>query len=673
MNDPDSRLGGDRLEAVFAKSVEVRPFDFDDIFGGFKRIRIATYSWSVRMMLRLATSYSWESFVCVFGSGNVMPRSAEEVIAFQKATGEQTNVEFMESMSPEQRTSLLSLRDAGGLSLWVVKDAVSHAKIYLLETDEGEPRRRVVIGSANMSEVAFSGKQAETVTVYDDDDLAWEHYSGLFDAILATAAQQFERSAKTEEIVAEELHILPVAIDSDEARERGQKVVVHVPSEVADEESPGPFVERMDKHREVLAKSDIGFQTRSNGVAISPPDLSGRLRQVTYTQPGEKETIANLTRDGDWLTLNGVPMKRDASDEDVRNDVGCFLEHFENYANVFQGDVAKLQRDYFALMAWLFQAPFNCDLRRTTLREGGDPNQHPRFAIVYGASNCGKTVLIETLMKAMFGFEGVLDASRATPRWMLSLEASQRRLPVVYDDIDRKRLNDAGAKVMKRDGAGPPEIACMVFSANAEAKAFKTEITKRALMVYTDTSLPGNEIGLRRKQHRKVIAIRQRMTQSLFTCFAQAWTDRLWGDDPEPVEDSLRLATETLVHLFERHLRPGVKLPDWCRPISFDEHQSTVYENGRLKMGTQLAASDYRRNGTLVDGQWSVSQEGFITKKVSAFTRSGTRDDIPDWLIDEARSTSNNIVMPIQAVEEFMGRSVVPRRHPIARLFRLGP
>lgn len=564
------------------------------------------------------------------------------------------------------------MRDAGGFRLWVVKDALSHAKIYLMEREHDQPRRRVVIGSANMSEAAFSGKQAETMTIYDDDDRAWDLYSGLFDAILATAAQRFERSNRIEEIVAEELHILPLASESDAATKRGQKVVLHVQPEHDIWDSPAGFIERMAKHRSVLAANDIGFKTRKDGIAIAPTDLTGRLRQVTYTRPGEKETVTHLTRNADWLTLSGKPLKRHPSADEVQNDIGCFLEHFSNYASVFQGDVKKLQRDYFALMAWLYQSPFNCDLRRMAVDEGGDQNQHPRFAIVYGASNCGKTLLIETLMTSMFGFEGRIDSSRATPGWMQNLETAQRRLPIVYDDIDKDRLKKASDRVIKNDLAGAAERACMVFSANAESKAFRSEITKRALMVYTDTSLPGNQIGLRQQQHRKVLGIRRRMSQALFSRFAEDWIDRLWRDDPEPVDDSLFLATSTLARLFEQHLPRGAAMPDWCRPVAFEEHQSTVYETSRLKMGTQLAAADFRRKGTLLDGQWTVSKDGYITKKVSTFERSGVRADIPDWLIDEARTTSNNIVMPVKAVEQFIGRSVMPRRNPIARLLNLG-
>ncbi len=72
-----------------------------------------------------------------------------------------------------------------------MKDNIAHAKLYLLESDSPS-RRRVIVGSANLSERAFSGKQPETLLVFDDDDLAWEHYSREYDAVKETAADRVD-------------------------------------------------------------------------------------------------------------------------------------------------------------------------------------------------------------------------------------------------------------------------------------------------------------------------------------------------------------------------------------------------------------------------------------------------------------------------------------------------
>ncbi|MEE3258576.1 MAG: phospholipase D family protein [Candidatus Latescibacterota bacterium] len=72
-------------------------------------------------------------------------------------------------LSAELMTAVIGLDDKkkqhivakiveGKTSFRVVKDAIAHAKIYLLEN---EGHRRVIVGSANLSDWAFSGKQAE--------------------------------------------------------------------------------------------------------------------------------------------------------------------------------------------------------------------------------------------------------------------------------------------------------------------------------------------------------------------------------------------------------------------------------------------------------------------------------------------------------------------------------
>jgi len=63
----------------------------------------------------------------------------------------------------------------------VLRKSIAHAKLYLLSGPGA--RHRVIIGSANLSERAFSGKQPETLVVFDDDDAAWKHYNRMFDSI----------------------------------------------------------------------------------------------------------------------------------------------------------------------------------------------------------------------------------------------------------------------------------------------------------------------------------------------------------------------------------------------------------------------------------------------------------------------------------------------------------
>ncbi len=58
-----------------------------------------------------------------------------------------------------------------------------HSKIYLLENNE---RKRVIVGSANLSHVAWSGKQKE-VFLYSDDVSDYEAFEEIYEEIKKSA------------------------------------------------------------------------------------------------------------------------------------------------------------------------------------------------------------------------------------------------------------------------------------------------------------------------------------------------------------------------------------------------------------------------------------------------------------------------------------------------------
>ena len=70
----------------------------------------------------------------------------------------------------------------------VLRKSIAHAKLYLL-SGPGD-RNRVIIGSANLSEQAFSGRQPETLVVFDDDEAAWEHYNRMYRSVRDEASDE---------------------------------------------------------------------------------------------------------------------------------------------------------------------------------------------------------------------------------------------------------------------------------------------------------------------------------------------------------------------------------------------------------------------------------------------------------------------------------------------------
>ena len=145
-------------------------------------MRALTYTPSIPMVLGLLKDFDYEEFECIFGHNGILSRDAADILAFQSIVDEKLNKGFVgvKGLSDERRKIIYDRAASGTARFYVVKDAIAHAKIYLLER---EGLRRVIVGSANLSETAFSGRQAETLIAFDNDEKAWEHYSKQYEAV----------------------------------------------------------------------------------------------------------------------------------------------------------------------------------------------------------------------------------------------------------------------------------------------------------------------------------------------------------------------------------------------------------------------------------------------------------------------------------------------------------
>jgi hypothetical protein len=139
-------------------------------------------------------------------------------------------------------------------------------------------------------------------------------------------------------------------------------------------------------------------------------------------------------------------------------------------------------------MSWFYISPFVCDFRNRAIHGQEYIFDYPLFAVLFGKSNCGKTRLIETLMRSMFGYHRFIDKNDFTRTNLRGLLNSYRRFPAVFDDVEKKRFDQHGMDVIKDEQFMLDEYPAFVLSMNADNHSFSTEIRKRCLMVYTNAS-----------------------------------------------------------------------------------------------------------------------------------------------------------------------------------------
>lgn len=671
-DDAESTSRRTALNVVHADARSVASFG-PAYFEGYRSMRALTYTSSIPMIADLAATQRFEEFECVFGHGGILSRDAAQVLAFQSAIRDKLAdaIVGVRGLRDDLRENVYRRVANNELRFFVVKDAIAHAKIYLLEADG---KKRVIVGSANLSERAFSGRQAETLIVFDDDDVAWNHYLSQYEAVRDAATNRLPLPRTPIETESVRIEETPALL---EAQANPDGATLYLPAERPEE--TGYSVP------EIAARVEAIEPVFRRGLADLRPDRDNRLHikprivkqivQIVRSREAEGGPRTWLSRRETGFVLCGEEMYLDTDPDRVRDDVAHWLEFFANYDNGFIGDIPRMQRDYFAFMCWFYMAPLMCDLRNAALRENAFSFDQPLFAVLYGSSNCGKTSLVETLMTSMFSYPRIVDTQHFTPAKLRGLQQAYKRFPVVFDDVTRDRFNRYADEIVKDETIPYEEYPCFALSMNADARSFKPEIVKRCLMIYTRTALPGDNVTARRTLQRSVAKLRERLATQLYREYLKRMTvvldeARANTDDPpansgqrvRETADALQLSSTTLCALFKENLPKGASMPAWCAPMTLASYQERAFDRPRLLLSGLLGPERYHAARRPPEGCWSLSGNRILVG-VSAIEFNRTRADIPDWLLDDTASSSGQIVMDRKLAEDFLHRRIrAPRR-----------
>ena len=628
-------------------------------------MRALTYTSSIPMIMGLLRDYDYEDFECIFGHGGILSRDAADLLAFQTVIDEKLNKGFVgiRGLSEERKKTIYDRAADESARFFVVKDTIAHAKIYLLER---EGLRRVVVGSANLSETAFSGRQAETLIVFDNDGVAWDHFSRQYDAVREIASSRVplrEKPIPAELMPIEETPVLKEAENSS----NGVSIFVPPENEGEPEYSVPQVLSQVERIRPVRRQALADIRTDRKGIIKFTERIVKQMTRIRTSIHDDEGPKTFLSINGRAINLSGKEINLEADPSQVRSDVGAWLEFFGNYENGFVGDIPRLQRDYFTFMCWFYFSPLMCDLRNAALRQSRFSFDQPMFAVLYGQSNCGKSSLIETLMASMFSHPRIVETQYFTRSNLRGLQESYKRFPVVFDDVTRDRFSRHAPEIIKDETITFSEYPCFALSMNADARSFLPEIVKRCLMIYTRTSLPGDDPTARRKLQRSVASIRERLTTSLYQLYLKrmlAEMDALresGGSESDEV-DALELSSTVLCRIFQENLPTGAEIPTWCSPMTLSEYQSRAFERPRLILENLLHTDKYSRERKPTAGSWTITGDTVIIA-ADIMASGRMKSDIPDWILDDTASVSDQIVLKRDRLETFLERRVRrPRR-----------
>lgn len=610
------------------------------LFQGFSHARVLTYSASLKTALWLMDQV--ETLEVIMGEPKVTA-SLSAIAAYQHQLQEEL---FEEAEAAGKHADLLQRLKDGSVRVLVLKEAVSHAKLYLLE---GKGKRRVLLGSANLSdralfdpETSAGGQQHqhEQLIAFDDQQEAWRHYGDEYEQ-LRTRTQLLKAPVRVGQVTPEDLPLL-------QAASRAPLIVafpVHVTAPARDLR----YERLVDDYGPALKQA----VRRAKGKFVLEAKNLPTVGRVLHDRKAkaESEQVLRLDREGNSLVSTaGFSVKAHLAPDGLSEDAALLTEFFEGYAR-FSGDSDPLlmQRDYFAFLSWLYISPFMSDLLAEGKRADHSPHKYPLYAVLMGKSSSGKTTAAHVFLRSMIG-PNLIDrpGQELGKKNLRGLQAESGRLPVYFNDVEREKLkaiaSDLKNTAEMHDGEGL--LAPIVISLNGNELGLEDELRKRLHLIQTSHALDPTQLS--RKERDELHARASRTKKRIGTAVYSAYLARLLPivDDPEqlapvlsdPLKLSSRLLAETLAAAGHR--------PEWAQEVSVHRDEDRVMEQTR-----SILLGLWRRP----NNSWVIKPDRVIIPlREDIRVGAALMRTIPDSLLLSG-STNANLIVQREGLERLMG------------------
>jgi len=538
---------------------------WQELFSGFDTLHAITYSSGIDFVYQLIDLF--EQAEILFGCDEVISYSLQEVMAYQCKM-----VERMRDTASKIKLDLVSRIENGTLRFFVARSVFSHEKLYLLSAQDG--RKRVIMGSANLSRSAFGGYQRENIC-YVDGDAAYDWYWDCYCLLREGCTDQISKETLLCADDGANLEELPIARTI-----KAKKALVLQPTEKAKEEVR--FVLDVKNLASKLAPS-MPKPDKKGKLMLSPEKIKSIRRQVVAAQTQEKELQSEYPQlevfpDEMLVRLNGVNLDLHPSAVEIQKDVSLFLKYMAGYEK-FHGDVTSMQRRYFEFANWFFCSPFLACMRDMAVRYNQNLLPYPVFGLVYGQSKAGKTSFLETLLKMMIGQKTKISAPDFTRSSIEGLKRTVKGAPIIVDDLTNTRFNQHAIETIKNDDFGVADkllhYPAVVISANEDVKAVAPEVIRRTVICRVQAGLTNTEVmrsSIVRTVQREVGTALYREYLRRMLGIVSELLEEMKSDGSESAPDILAESSRVLEEIFREYAE--TPCPSYIRLLTLEDYFS---------------------------------------------------------------------------------------------------
>ena len=639
MLEPEEALSP-KLDVVKLSYISAEAMTWQELFKGYDELHAITFSSGINFMYALLEMF--EEVEIVFGNEMVMSNSLQDIMAYQSNL-----LERIRNEAGDRKQKLLDRIDNETVRLYVARQQLSHEKIYLLKSVDG--KKRVIMGSANMSYNAFSGKQRENISCIDDDG-AYDWYMHCFEELKEASTDEITHKAIMIADSFENIDALPV---SESVKVR-KTLIVEPSSEASDEVQ---FILDTHKLSKELAPTIPKGEKRTGRIVIVP-DMITRIRRTRSDEVVKERELRseypqlNVDVNERKVILNGEKLDLSPSSSEIASDVELFLKYMEGYSK-FHGDYEGMQYRYFEFANWFFCSPFMATMRDMAARFDQNKLPYPVFGLVYGQSKAGKTSFLETLLKMMIGQKPKVSAPDFTRSSIEGLKRTVQGAPIIVDDLTQTRFSQHAIETIKNDDFGISEhlttYSAVVISANEDVKAVAPEVIRRTVICRVEAGLTNTEV-----MKSNVVRMVQ---QKIGTAFYREYLRRMLelipdliesmkSDDAESAPDILSVSSKVIVDILSQYYPE--QMPQYIRELSLEDYFSEHVTGKHAK--------------TSIINAWKTSPKSFaISKKTNelrynagqTYEADRLMKELPETL--EARKSREWVVMNLEEAREFFG------------------
>ncbi len=536
-----------------------------ELFSGFDTLHAITYSSGIDFVYQLIDLF--EQAEILFGCDEVISYSLQEVMAYQCKM-----VERMRDTASKMKLDLVSRIENGSLRFFVARSVLSHEKLYLLSSQDG--RKRVIMGSANLSRSAFGGYQRENIC-YVDGDAAYDWYWDCYCQLREDCTDQIAKETLLFADDGTNLEELPIA-----RTVKVKKALVLQPAEEAKEEVR--FVLDVKNLAGKFASS-VPKPDKKGKLILSPDKIKSIRRQVVAAQTQEKELQSEYPQlevfpDEMMVRLNGVNLDLHPSAAEIQKDVSLFLKYMDGYEK-FHGNVTGMQRRYFEFANWFFCSPFMACMRDMAVCYNQNLLPYPVFGLVYGQSKAGKTSFLETLLKMMIGQKTKISAPEFTRSSIEGLKRTVKGAPIIVDDLTNTRFNQHAIETIKNDDFGVADkllhYPAVVISANEDVKAVAPEVIRRTVICRVQAGLTNTEVMrssvVRTVQKEVGTALYREYLRRMLGIVSEL-LEEMKSDESESAPDILAESSRVLEEIFREYAE--APWPNYIRQLTLEDYFS---------------------------------------------------------------------------------------------------